>query len=51
VAGHAQQGLDLASIKSHPWTVRSCSARVGTNIEESFDWIVTDIAERIYVLS
>jgi len=47
----APQALDLASIKSHPWAVRSCSARVGTNIEESFDWIVTDIAERIYVLS
>ncbi|KAI8800480.1 ADP-ribosylation factor family-domain-containing protein [Cladochytrium replicatum] len=42
--------LDLDSIQTHHWHIESCSAVSGTNLLEGMDWIVGDIASRIYML-
>lgn len=42
------QGLDLQSIKSHQWRILTCSAMTGQNLVEGLDWVVTDIASRLY---
>ena len=44
------QALDLASIRSHRWEIRQCSARAGTGLLDGLDWLVEDVAQRIYVL-
>jgi hypothetical protein len=45
------QALDLAWIKSHNWRILSCSAVTGQNIVEGIDWVVNDIANRLYYSS
>lgn len=35
--------------KRRHWRVAACSARTGAGLEEAFDWIVDDIASRIYM--
>jgi ADP-ribosylation factor-like protein 2 len=42
------QGLDLDGIKSHQWSIVSCSAVTGYNIIEGINWVVEDVAERLY---
>jgi ADP-ribosylation factor-like protein 2 len=42
------QALDLTSIKSHNWTIMSCSAVTGYNLVEGLDWVVSDVAGRLY---
>jgi len=42
------QALDLRSIKSHQWRILSCSAITGMNLVEGLDWVVNDIAGRLY---
>jgi ADP-ribosylation factor-like protein 2 len=43
--------LDLASIRSHRWRIWSCSAMSGENLLEGLDWVVTDVAKRLYYSS
>lgn len=44
------QVLDLASIKSHHWQIYKCSAVTAENLLEGINWIVDDIAARIFYL-
>jgi len=43
-----RQRLALDSIRTHSWKLLPCSAVTGQNLMEGFDWIVTDIASRLY---
>ncbi|TPX72743.1 hypothetical protein SpCBS45565_g00176 [Spizellomyces sp. 'palustris'] len=44
------QLLDLRSIQTHHWHIIGCSAVTGANLLAGMDWIVSDIASRIYML-
>ncbi|KAI0052622.1 ARF/SAR superfamily [Auriscalpium vulgare] len=43
-----EQALDLPGIKSHEWSVVSCSAVTGKNLLQGLDWVVANIASRLY---
>ncbi|KAJ3043762.1 ADP-ribosylation factor-like protein 2 [Rhizophlyctis rosea] len=42
--------LDLQSIQTHHWQIEGCSAVTGDNLLTGMDWIVGDIAARIFML-
>jgi ADP-ribosylation factor-like protein 2 len=45
------QVLDLAAMdKSRHWRIVGCSAVTGDGLLQGFDWLVQDVASRIYVL-
>ena len=45
------QVLNLESMdKSRHWKIVGCSAYTGEGLLEGFDWLVQDIASRIYML-
>lgn len=48
IADPRSQALDLPSIKSHNWKILPCSAVTGENLVTGLDWVVGDIANRIY---
>ncbi|KAI9063503.1 GTP-binding protein [Trametes sanguinea] len=43
-----RNALDLQSIKSHHWRILPCSAVTGQNLVEGLDWVVEDVANRLY---
>lgn len=43
--------LDLHSITTHRWKIWSCSAVTGENLVSGLDWVVNDVAERLYYSS
>jgi len=43
-----KEALDLPSIKSHNWKIWPCSARTGENLTTGLNWIVKDVARRLY---
>ncbi|KAI0773706.1 ADP-ribosylation factor family-domain-containing protein [Fomes fomentarius] len=43
-----RDAIDLNSIKSHQWRILPCSAMTGQNLLEGLDWVVNDVANRIY---
>ncbi|KAI0750675.1 GTP-binding protein [Daedaleopsis nitida] len=43
-----RESLDLPSIKSHQWRILPCSAVTGENLVEGLDWVVGDVANRLY---
>lgn len=45
------QLLDLPGIKSHRWKIWPCSAITGQNLVAGLDWIVHDVAHRLYYSS
>ncbi|CAO3696894.1 unnamed protein product [Umbelopsis ramanniana] len=45
-----KEALDLDSIKSHHWSIQACSAVTGENLLQGMDWVVEDIASRIYMM-
>jgi ADP-ribosylation factor-like protein 2 len=45
------QALDLPGIKSHNWKIWPCSAVTGLNLIEGLDWVVEDVAHRLYYSS
>lgn len=45
------QLLDLPGIKSHHWKIWPCSAVTGENLVAGLDWIVHDVAHRLYYSS
>ncbi|KAI9225905.1 MAG: putative ADP-ribosylation factor-like 2-like protein [Piptocephalis tieghemiana] len=45
------KALDLASIRSHRWKVLGCSAVTGKHLLDGLDWVVKDVAARIYMYS
>lgn len=44
------QVLGLDDIKSHHWAILACSAVTGENLLKGMDWVVNDVASRIYML-
>uniref|UniRef100_A0A1B6EZQ5 ADP-ribosylation factor-like protein 2 n=1 Tax=Cuerna arida TaxID=1464854 RepID=A0A1B6EZQ5_9HEMI len=40
--------IDLDSIKGHHWQILPCSAVTGDNLLDGIDWLVNDIAARIF---
>lgn len=50
-----EQALQLSENKpifqNRHWSIRPCSAFSGRGLAEGIEWIVTDISERIYMLS
>ncbi|KIP05810.1 hypothetical protein PHLGIDRAFT_107759 [Phlebiopsis gigantea 11061_1 CR5-6] len=46
-----RDALALPSIKSHHWKILPCSAVTGENLVEGLNWIVGDVANRIYYSS
>ncbi|KIJ70627.1 hypothetical protein HYDPIDRAFT_79188 [Hydnomerulius pinastri MD-312] len=46
-----RQLLDLPGIKSHHWKIWPCSAVTGLNLVAGLDWIVEDVAHRLYYSS
>lgn len=42
--------LDLASIKNRHWKIQACSAVSGKGLLDGIDWMVNDIASRIFML-
>lgn len=45
---HLLQALALDEIKSHHWCIISCSAVTGENLLTGVDWLLDDIAARIF---
>ncbi|KAF9518423.1 hypothetical protein BS47DRAFT_1325428 [Hydnum rufescens UP504] len=43
-----REALSLRSIVTHNWKIMPCSALTGMNVPEALEWIVADVAERIY---
>eukprot|EP00922_Rhytidocystis_sp_ex-Travisia-forbesii_P006920 GHVS01010119.1.p1 GENE.GHVS01010119.1~~GHVS01010119.1.p1 ORF type:complete len:186 (-),score=20.21 GHVS01010119.1:141-698(-) len=47
-----QQALDLDALTlSRHWCVRACSAKTGEGLMDGVDWLVDDIAKRIFILN
>ncbi|KAF9268393.1 ARF/SAR superfamily [Marasmius fiardii PR-910] len=46
-----REALNLDSIKSHNWAIWSCSAVTGVNLVEGLNWVVDDVAGRLYYSS
>ena len=44
------QALDLESIKTHHWNIQWCSAVTGEKLLDGIDWIISDIASRIFTM-
>jgi hypothetical protein len=42
------QALDLRSITTHHWKIWACSAVTGANLVSGLDWVVNDVAGRLY---
>lgn len=42
------QALTLDQIKSHHWCIIGCSAVTGENLLAGVDWLLDDIAARIF---
>jgi len=45
------QALCLGDIKTHNWRIWPCSAVTGENLVAGLDWVVGDVANRIYYSS
>ncbi|PRT53503.1 ADP-ribosylation factor-like protein 2 [Wickerhamiella sorbophila] len=45
-----QSELDLSSLGKHQFKVLGCSAYTGFNIEQGFDWVVTEAKSRLFIL-
>ncbi|KAH8088454.1 ADP-ribosylation factor family-domain-containing protein [Filobasidium floriforme] len=46
-----RDALDLPSIQSHRWLVQPCSAYTGDKLVDGLDWLVQDVADRVYYSS
>ena len=44
------QILELDNIKTHHWQIIWCSAVTGENLLQGIDWLIGDIAMRIFTL-
>ncbi|KAF1844139.1 ARF/SAR superfamily [Cucurbitaria berberidis CBS 394.84] len=43
------QGLRLDAIKTHKWTIMTCSAMTGENLREGLEWVVQDAKARLFL--
>jgi len=46
-----RKALGLDSITTHHWKILACSAVTGINLVEGLDWVVGDVAGRLYYSS
>jgi len=46
--GEIREALSLRSIVTHNWRIMPCSAVTGKNVHEALEWVVADVAGRIY---
>ncbi|KAF3033255.1 hypothetical protein E8E12_002970 [Didymella heteroderae] len=44
-----REGLGLDAIKTHKWTIMSCSAMTGQNLQEGLQWVVQDAKARLFL--
>ncbi|XP_067681058.1 ADP-ribosylation factor-like protein 2 [Haliotis asinina] len=42
--------LELDDIKTHHWLIQDCSAVTGEHLLEGIDWVIDDIASRIFTM-
>ncbi|XP_018014882.1 ADP-ribosylation factor-like protein 2 [Hyalella azteca] len=42
--------LSLQNLKTHHWSIFPCSAVTGDNLVQGMDWLIRDIAARIFTL-
>lgn len=49
-ANEIKEILELDTIKSHHWHILPCSAITGENLLTGIDWILDDIASRIFTM-
>ncbi|RKP07638.1 ADP-ribosylation factor-like protein 2 [Thamnocephalis sphaerospora] len=42
--------LELDSIETHHWHIERCSAKTGEHLLDGLDWLVDDVASRLYLL-
>ncbi|XP_014672161.1 PREDICTED: ADP-ribosylation factor-like protein 2 [Priapulus caudatus] len=49
-ADDIRQILELDEIKTHHWQIYHCSAVTGENLLEGIDWVIDDIASRIFTM-
>ncbi|KAG8923072.1 hypothetical protein FRC00_006668, partial [Tulasnella sp. 408] len=47
-AAEIRDALDLNALTTHHWKILSCSAVLGTNLVEGLDWVVDEVAGRLY---
>ncbi|KAG9048364.1 ADP-ribosylation factor-like protein 2 [Tulasnella sp. UAMH 9824] len=47
-AAEIRDALDLNALTTHHWKILSCSAVLGTNLVEGLDWVVGEVAGRLY---
>ena len=45
------QYLRLDDIQSHSWRIQACSAHTGAHMDEGLDWLLSDMASRLYYYS
>jgi ADP-ribosylation factor-like protein 2 len=43
-----RDAIGLPRITTHHWKILPCSAVTGMNVEEGLDWVVKDVADRLY---
>ncbi|KAH7389849.1 ADP-ribosylation factor family-domain-containing protein [Pyrenochaeta sp. MPI-SDFR-AT-0127] len=43
------QGLQLDAIKTHHWTIMTCSAMTGLNLQQGLEWVVQDAKARLFL--
>ncbi|KAL1914484.1 uncharacterized protein VTP21DRAFT_8867 [Calcarisporiella thermophila] len=48
--GEIRAALGLDVIATHHWAIQGCSAITGENILKGMDWLIDDVASRIYML-
>ncbi|KAH6644700.1 ADP-ribosylation factor [Boeremia exigua] len=44
-----REGLGLDAIRTHKWTIMSCSAMTGQNLQEGLQWVVQDAKSRLFL--
>ena len=45
-----REALELDKIKTHHWMILGCSAVTGQNLLDGIDWVINDIASRIFTM-
>lgn len=50
LSGLCLQALDLKAMGSRHWKIVGCSAVTGAGLLTGFDWVVSDICARIFLL-
>lgn len=49
VADTDHQALHLDAIQTHRWTIMTCSAMTGMNLQKGLEWVVQDAKDRLFM--